>query len=46
MNIYELYTFYIENCIDEDKTEIPLNFDEWAENYGEQELINISLIHK
>lgn len=46
MTIYELYTFYIENCIDEDKGEIPLNFDEWVENYGEQELINISLIHK
>jgi len=46
MNIYELYTFYIENCIDEDKNEIPLNFDEWVENYGEKELINISLINK
>ena len=32
--------------IDEDKSEIPLNFDEWVQNYGEQELINISLIHK
>lgn len=41
MNIYELYTFYIENCIDEDKSETPLNFEEWVENYGEQELENI-----
>tara|TARA_R110000824_G_C14763253_1_gene630061 strand:+ start:105 stop:233 length:129 start_codon:yes stop_codon:yes gene_type:complete len=40
MNIYELYTFYIENCIDEDKKEIPLGFDEWVENYGQQEIEN------
>ena len=36
----ELYSFYIENCIDEDKGEIPLSFNEWVSNHGEEELNN------
>jgi hypothetical protein len=44
MDIYELYSFYIENCIDEDKKEIPLDFDEWVENYGQEELDNAKLL--
>jgi len=44
MNIYELYTFYVENCIDEDKKEIPLNFDEWKENYEKEEIENTKQI--
>ena len=46
MNIYELYTFYIENCIDEDKKEIPLSFEEWKENNQEQEQQKINEILK
>jgi len=29
---YEHYSFYIENCVDEDKGEIPLSFEEWKNN--------------
>jgi hypothetical protein len=29
MTIYEEYTFYRKYCVDEDKGEIPLNFNEW-----------------
>jgi len=37
----DLYTFYLENCIDEDKCEIPLTFEEWKNNHGEEELNNL-----
>jgi len=36
--LQELYSFYIENCVDEDKNEIPLPYKEWVINYGKQEL--------
>jgi len=26
---YELYDFYIDHCVDEEKGELPLAFDEW-----------------
>jgi len=29
MNKAELYNFYLEYCIDENKGEIPLNYKEW-----------------
>ena len=29
LSIYEKYSFYIEHCVDEDKGEIPLCFEEW-----------------
>jgi hypothetical protein len=32
MELYEHYSFYVENCVDEDKGEIPLGFDEWKIN--------------
>jgi hypothetical protein len=44
--LQELYDFYIENCVDEENGEIPLNFEEWNNNYGEEELENIKYINK
>ena len=44
--LYELYDFYIEHCVDEENGEIPLNFTEWKDNYGEEELENLKLITK
>jgi|5_EtaG_2_1085323.scaffolds.fasta_scaffold107969_2 hypothetical protein len=38
--LQELYSFYLENCIDEDKKEIPLSYKEWVINYGKQEYRN------
>ena len=38
----ELYTFYIENCVDETKNEIPLDYKEWKDNYGNEELNNLN----
>jgi len=29
MNKLSLYDFYLENCVDIDKGEIPLSFKEW-----------------
>ena len=28
------YEFYLENCVDEDKGEIPLNREEWNREHG------------
>lgn len=42
-DLQELYTFYIENCVDEDKGEIALSFEEWKVNHGEEELQNTNL---
>tara|TARA_B110000858_G_C17403899_1_gene293662 strand:+ start:273 stop:416 length:144 start_codon:yes stop_codon:yes gene_type:complete len=36
-----LYKFYLENCID--GNEIPLNFDEWKSEHGEEEKRKIVL---
>ena len=33
----ESYDFYIEHCVDEEKGEIPLNFEEWKENHSIEE---------
>ena len=44
--IEELYDFYIENCVDEEKGEIPLNFKEWKDNYGKEELENLKELEK
>jgi len=30
--LQDLYTFYIENCVDETKNKIPLNYKEWCKN--------------
>jgi len=30
--LQNLYTFYIENCVDETKNKIPLNYKEWCKN--------------
>jgi len=36
MNLADLYTFYTNNCVDEH--EAPLNYNEWANNHGQEEL--------
>jgi hypothetical protein len=41
--LQDLYTFYIENCVDETKNEIPLNYKEWIDNYGNEELNNLTV---
>ena len=33
MNIYDEYSFYIEHCVDDEKKEIPLTFEEWKREY-------------
>jgi len=43
-NLEELYNFYVENCVDEDKKEEALSFEEWKENHGEEELQNLQEI--
>jgi hypothetical protein len=30
------YQFYLENCVDEEKLEIPLSFETWVENYYQE----------
>jgi len=37
-NLKILYNFYLENCVDE--KEIPLSFNDWRYNYGNEELAN------
>jgi hypothetical protein len=35
-----LYAFYLENCVDEDRGEIPLKYQEWErEIYPEEQAI-------
>ena len=41
----DLYSFYLENCVDETKNEIPLCFEEWVVNNGKEEL-EYNLINK
>jgi predicted ATPase len=38
----ESYDFYIEHCVDEEKGEIPLNFEEWKENHGGDERMKMT----
>jgi len=38
MELQDLYIFYLKNCIDEDKNEIPLSYKEWVLNHGKQEI--------
>lgn len=45
MNKYELYDFYLENCIDEEKGEIPLSFKEWETEIYPQDLKFIKKIN-
>ena len=33
----QLYEFYLEHCIDENKNEIPLSYFQWKLNHGEEE---------
>ena len=35
-SLYDGYTFYIEYCVDEDKGEIPLSFEEWKREQGKE----------
>ena len=42
--LQDLYTFYIEHCIDEDKNETPLSYSEWVNNHGDEELEKLNHI--
>jgi len=42
--LQDLYTFYMEHCVDETKNEVPLSYDEWKDNHGEEELENLEII--
>jgi len=39
-----LYNFYLDNCVDFDKNEIPLSFNDWVCNHYEEEKQNIDII--
>jgi hypothetical protein len=40
MDKLALYNFYKENCVDEDKGEIPLSFKEWEREIYPEEVRN------
>ena len=39
------YDVYLEECVDEEKGEIPLSFIEWIKNHGEEEITNLFRIY-
>jgi hypothetical protein len=46
MTKQELYDFYLENCVDKDKGEIPLNYKEWEREIYPEDLKFLNKFNK